>query len=76
MRIALLTALAEEPGRGSRKAAFRPFVGRSVLSHQIDCARALDCDMVLCMIRGLGPEAIVRSPQLYVRLPLPQPRLA
>ena len=59
MRIALLTALAEELGRGSRKAAFRPFVGRSVLSHQIDCARALDCDMVLCMIRGLGPEAIV-----------------
>ena len=59
MRIALLTALAEDPVRPSRKAAFRPFVGRSVLSHQIDCARALDCDMVLCMIRGLGPEAIV-----------------
>ena len=59
MRIALLTALAEESGRASRKAAFRPFVGRSVLSHQIDCARALDCDMVVCMIRGLGPEAIV-----------------
>ena len=59
LRIALLTALAEEPGRASRKAAFRPFVGRSVLSHQIDCARALDCDMVVCMIRGLGPEAIV-----------------
>ncbi|MCH2486625.1 MAG: hypothetical protein MK010_02635, partial [Erythrobacter sp.] len=58
MRIALLTALAEDPARPGRKAAFRSFVGRSVLSHQIDCARALGCDMVLCMIRGLGPEAI------------------
>ena len=59
MRIALLTALAEDPDHTGRKAAFRPFVGRSVLSHQIDCARALDCDIVLCMTRGLGPEAIV-----------------
>lgn len=59
MRIALLTALAEHPERAGHKAAFRTFVGRSVLSHQIDCAKALDCDIVLCMIRGLGPEAIV-----------------
>ena len=59
MRIALLTALAEDPARAGQKAAFRTFVGRSVLSHQIDCAKALDCDMVLCMIRGLGPDAIM-----------------
>lgn len=58
MRIALLTALAEDPDRGGQKLAFRSFAGRSVLSHQIDCARELGCEAVVCMVRGLGPEAI------------------
>ena len=36
--------------------AFRRFAGKSVLSHQIDCAAHLGCDRVLCLASGIGPD--------------------
>lgn len=64
MRLALLSALADPPGKtgastgagvGGRP-AFRRFAGKSVLSHQIDCAAHLGCTRVLCFATGLGPD--------------------
>ncbi|MBL8657954.1 MAG: hypothetical protein JNJ92_11460 [Altererythrobacter sp.] len=64
MRLALLSALAEAPGPDSagqgiaagERPAFRRFAGKSVLSHQIDCAARLGCERVLCMASRLGPD--------------------
>lgn len=60
MRLAILSALAEPIGRAGasagERAAFRRFAGKSVLSHQIDCAAHLSCDRVICLTGGLGPE--------------------
>lgn len=60
MRIALLSALADPPGTGSsqgERAALRRFAGKTVLSHQIDCAGHLGCERVLCLMDGAGVEA-------------------
>lgn len=57
MRIALLTAMARLPGSDQRR-AFRRFLGRSVLSHQVDCAIELGCDSILCMVDGVGQDLI------------------
>lgn len=60
MRIALLSALADPQGAGGasagERAAFRRFAGKTVLSHQIDCAAHLGCERVVCLASGLGPD--------------------
>ena len=63
MRVALLSALADPPGTpgingasAGERPAFRRFAGKSVLSHQIDCAAHLGCSRVLCMAGGPGPD--------------------
>ena len=64
MRIALLSALADLPGKvgasttssAGERPAFRRFAGKSVLSHQIDCAAHLGCTRVLCLASGIGPD--------------------
>ena len=60
MRIALLSALADPPGNigasAGERPAFRRFAGKSVLSHQIDCAAHLGCTRVLCLATGIGPD--------------------
>jgi len=60
LRLAILSALADQFGHASASAgerpAFRRFAGKSVLSHQIDCAAHLGCDRILCLAGGLGPE--------------------
>lgn len=60
MRLALLSALADQPGlsaaSGGERPAFRRFAGKSVLAHQIDCAAHLGCDRVLCHAAVLGPD--------------------
>ncbi|OBX20315.1 hypothetical protein A9995_00870 [Erythrobacter sp. QSSC1-22B] len=58
MRIAILTALADDPDRKGRKRAFRIFAGRSILSHQLDCAIDLGCESVACLVGGLGQDVI------------------
>lgn len=58
MRIAILTALAEDPDHKGRKRAFRIFAGRSILSHQLDCAIDLGCESVVCLVGGLGQDVI------------------
>lgn len=60
MRLAILSALADPFGHAGASAgerpAFRRFAGKSVLSHQIDCAAHLGCDRVICLVGGLGPD--------------------
>lgn len=60
MRLAILSALADPIGHAGASAgerpAFRRFAGKSVLSHQIDCAAHLGCERVICLTGGLGPE--------------------
>lgn len=60
MRLAILSALADPFGHAGASAgerpAFRRFAGKSVLSHQIDCAAHLRCDRVICLAGGLGPD--------------------
>ena len=68
MRIALLSALADPSGKpgasigtstginGGERPAFRRFAGKSVLSHQIDCAAHLGCVRILCLASGIGPD--------------------
>lgn len=60
MRLAILSALADPPGHAGASAgerpAFRRFAGKSVLSHQIDCAAHLGCDRIICLSGGLGPD--------------------
>lgn len=58
MRIAILTALAEDPDHKGRKRAFRIFAGRSILSHQLDCAIDLGSESVACLVGGLGQDVI------------------
>lgn len=58
MRIALLSALAENPTHKSERLAFRRFVGRSVLAHQVDIALALECESIIVLAGGLKPEII------------------
>lgn len=58
MRIAILTALADDPDHKGRKRAFRVFAGRSILSHQLDCATDLGCESVVCLVGGLGQDVI------------------
>lgn len=58
MRIAILTALAEDPDHKGRKRAFRIFAGRTILSHQLDCAIDLGCESVACLVGGLGQDVI------------------
>lgn len=58
MRIAILTALAEDPDHMGRKRAFRVFAGRSILSHQLDRAIDLGCESVVCLVGGLGQDVI------------------
>jgi hypothetical protein len=58
LRIAILTALAEDPEHKGRKRAFRMFAGRSILSHQLDCAIDLDCESIVCLVGGLGQDVI------------------
>lgn len=58
MRIAILTALADDPRNSGRKRAFRMFAGRSILSHQLDCAIDWDCESVVCLVSGLGQDVI------------------
>lgn len=58
MRIAILTALAEDPDQRGRKRAFRIFAGRTILSHQLDCAIDLGCESVACLVGGLGQDVI------------------
>lgn len=36
----------------------RWFLGRSVLSHQIDCAIALGCQSIFCLVDGVGQEVV------------------
>ncbi|MGI8944246.1 MAG: hypothetical protein ACR2FJ_08475 [Qipengyuania sp.] len=50
--------MARHPTGGGEKAAFRRFVGRSVLAHQVDAALALDCDSVICLAAGMRQEII------------------
>ena len=40
------------------KRAFRRFAGRSILSHQVDCALDLGCEAVCCLVSGLGQDVI------------------
>jgi len=58
LRIAILTALADDPDHKGRKRAFRSFAGRSILSHQLDCAIDLGCESVVCLVGGLGQDVI------------------
>lgn len=58
MRIAILTALADDPDHKGRKRAFRMFAGRSILSHQLDCAIDMGCEGVACLVGGLGQDVI------------------
>ena len=58
MRIAILSAIAEHPGRKGSRAAFRRFVGRSVLAHQVDIAIQLGCESIACLTGSLVPEVI------------------
>lgn len=58
MRIAILTALADDPDYKGRKRAFRIFAGRTILSHQLDCAIDLGCESVACLVGGLGQDVI------------------
>ena len=60
MRLAILSALAEPSGPAgggaTERPAFRRFAGKSVLTHQIDCAAHLECGRVICVATGAGPE--------------------
>lgn len=56
MRIALLSALADPAGSGGGRLAFRRFAGKSVLSHQMDCAALLGCTRVICLTGPSGPD--------------------
>lgn len=60
MRLALLSALADQTGRlggsAGERPAFRRFAGKTVLMHQIDCAAHLGCARVLCLANGPGPD--------------------
>lgn len=58
MRIAILSATAEHPSRAGERAAFRRFVGRSVLAHQVDIAIQLGCESILCLTGSLVSEVI------------------
>ncbi len=58
MRIALLSALADNPDHQGERLAFRRFVGRSVLAHQIDIMLALGCERIICLSTGLSPELL------------------
>lgn len=56
MRIALLSALADPSASAGERPAFRRFAGKSILSHQIDCAAHLDCTRILCLSQSAGPD--------------------
>lgn len=58
MRLAIFSALAENPDRSGERLAFRRFAGRSVLAHQIDCAAQLGCEKVIVLATGLGHELL------------------
>ena len=58
MRIALLSAIAENPDQAGERMAFRQFVGRSVLAHQIDAMLALGCESIICIASGLNHDLI------------------
>ena len=58
MRIAILTALAEEPGAPNTKRAFRMLGGRAVLSHQVDFAIDCGVEAVLCLVAGLNAQVV------------------
>ena len=57
MRIALLTAMARSH-ETDRRHAMRRFLGRSVLSHQIDCAIAFGCTSIYCLVDGVGQDIV------------------
>jgi hypothetical protein len=66
VRIAILSALADSIGHADasvgERPAFRRFAGKSVLSHQIDCAAHLGCGRVICLAGAAGPDmAAVRN---------------
>ena len=46
------------PADGGRRLAFRRFLGRNVLSHQVDCALEMGCEAILCMVDGIGQDVI------------------
>lgn len=67
MRIALLSALAEpneaDADSESERPAFRRFAGKTVLTHQIDCALQLGCSRAL--VRGSETAPELRSAKAY-----------
>lgn len=56
MRIALLSTLEQTP-HGARRAFLR-LGGRTVLAWQVDLARQLGCERILCLAEGPSPELI------------------
>lgn len=58
MRIALLSASAEHPDFPRERLAFRRFVGKTVLAHQIELAVALDCEQIICFASGVSQDMI------------------
>ncbi|GMM94424.1 hypothetical protein [Qipengyuania sp. MTN3-11] len=49
--------MARMPGTDRRR-ALNCFLGRSVLSHQVDCALELECEAILCLVDGVGQDII------------------
>lgn len=58
LRIALLSASAEHPDFPGERLAFRRFVGKTVLAHQIELAAALECEKIICFASGLSEDMV------------------
>ena len=58
MRIAILTALADDSSVADNKRAFRMLAGRSVLSHQVDVAADWGAEAILCFVGGLNAQVV------------------